>query len=187
MWGGAWGGPGAGWATPVVEEICAKAKLEIHYGALLEQVVTRIEAGGCEVMTREDGIPSSYDPCTEPPIIRVNVKNVETPFKVFWDLLHEFGHHLSGKRQAEDETLEREELPGKRPTRSSDNIPTSCFAAMNMSDGRSTISTRIGPILPRQACNNLHTKHWNRILSRRNGKRGTASRWSRQGRTGRVI
>lgn len=95
----------------LVEEICAKAKLDVAYHATLAQLITRIEAGGCDVMTREDGIPSSYYPCTDrPPIIRVNVKNVETPFNVFWDLLHEYGHHLSGKRQAEDESLEREEL-----------------------------------------------------------------------------
>jgi Zn-dependent peptidase ImmA (M78 family) len=98
----------------LLEEICAKAKLEIRYAALLEEVVTRIEAGGCEVYTREDGKPSSYDPYTDrPPIIRLNVKDVEAPFNVFWDLLHEYGHHLSGKRQEEDQTLAREEFAWK--------------------------------------------------------------------------
>ena len=95
----------------LLEEICAKAKLEIRYAALLEEVVTRIEAGGCEVYTREDGKPSSYDPYTDrPPIIRLNVKDVEAPFNVFWDLLHEYGHHLSGTRQQGDDDLAREEL-----------------------------------------------------------------------------
>ena len=98
----------------LVEEICAKAKLELPYRGLLEQIITRVEAGGCDVMTREDGKPSSYDPYTDrPPIIRLNLKDVETPFKIFWDLLHEYGHHLSGKRQPEDQDMARETLAWK--------------------------------------------------------------------------
>jgi len=95
----------------LVEEICAKAKLDVAYHATLVQLITRIEAGGCDVMTREDGIPSSYEPYFDRrSIIRLNVKDVEAPFNIFWDLLHEYGHHLSGKRQPEDHDLAREEL-----------------------------------------------------------------------------
>ena len=66
------------------------------------------------MLAREDGKPSSYGPYTDrPPIICLNVKDVEAPFNVFWDLLHEFGHHLSGKRQEEDQTLALEEMARK--------------------------------------------------------------------------
>ena len=95
----------------LVEEICAKTKLDVGYHNTLATIIARIEGGGCEVLTRDDGIPSSYDPYTSrPPIIRVNLRDVDDPLNIFWRLFHEYGHHLSGDRQKGDHDLDREEL-----------------------------------------------------------------------------
>jgi len=95
----------------LIEETCTKAKLDTRYSGTLEKIIKRIEAGGCEVMAREDGVPSSYTPYTDrPPIIRINLNRVEEPLNVFWRLLHEYEHHLSGTRQEMDQTMAREEV-----------------------------------------------------------------------------
>jgi hypothetical protein len=98
----------------LLEEICAKAKLDVAYSGTLATIIGRIEADDCEVFTRADGLPSSYEHYTDrPSIIRISLINVGEPLNIIWRLLHEYGHHLSGKRQAEDQDIVREKLAWK--------------------------------------------------------------------------
>jgi hypothetical protein len=97
----------------LLDEICAKAKLESLFRPVLEKIIIRIEEGGCTVMTRYDISSSSYQPYREP-IIRVSLKNVGEPLNVIWRLLHEYGHYLSGPLKPGDLPLQREELAWKQ-------------------------------------------------------------------------
>ena len=99
----------------ILDEICARAKLESSYRSVLERIIIRIEEDGCSVMTRDDIKSSSYQPYIDrEPIIRVSLKNVGEPLNVIWRLLHEYGHYLSGPLEPGNLPLQREELAWKQ-------------------------------------------------------------------------
>ncbi|SFE64092.1 hypothetical protein SAMN05518672_108207 [Chitinophaga sp. CF118] len=94
----------------LIDEICETAHLQ-DYRTVVTEIVIMIEADGCKVYTDHSRTASSYtSPMGQEPIIRVSLLWVRQPLTVVWRLLHEYGHHLSGPRIAEDTDIIREEL-----------------------------------------------------------------------------
>ncbi|SJZ67849.1 hypothetical protein SAMN04488128_1011162 [Chitinophaga eiseniae] len=96
----------------LIDEICENVQLQ-RYRTIVNEIVNMIEADGCKVYTDYSRTASSYLSTTEQPIIRISLLGVDKPLRVIWRLLHEYGHHLSGPRKAEDTDISREELAWK--------------------------------------------------------------------------
>lgn len=94
----------------LLDEICETAHLQ-SYRATLSEIVAKIEEDGCWVYTDHYGTESVYtSPLDCAPIIRLSLVGIDKPLWVIWRLLHEYGHHLSGRRQLNDTDIMREEL-----------------------------------------------------------------------------
>ena len=94
----------------LIDEIFTVGKLNPMYRATLEEIIVRIEADGCQVMTRYDISSSSYEAYSDGQCIaRVSLKDVDEPMNIVWRLLHEYGHFLSGQIQLNDRMIDREE------------------------------------------------------------------------------
>lgn len=94
----------------LIDELCHNGDLE-DYRETIRDILSVITATGIKVSTRYDvsfsNIESPTDNITR---IRVSLKNVKAPLNIIWQLLHEFGHFLSGKAKPGDTLLFREEL-----------------------------------------------------------------------------
>jgi hypothetical protein len=88
----------------LIDEICQVGKLE-DYRMPLTDLITRIYADGLKVSTRYDVGHSSILNGH----VRVTLIGVIHPLDIIWELIHEYGHFLSGERKPEDTDLEREE------------------------------------------------------------------------------
>jgi hypothetical protein len=94
----------------LLKEICQNGHLE-NYTESLDQLLKYISEAGVKVSTRYDVGYSNFEDYTDHiPRIRVSLTNVVHPLDIVWELMHEYGHYLSGKRKPEDITLEREIL-----------------------------------------------------------------------------
>lgn len=97
----------------LLDEICANGKLE-EFRDTIKEILDEIHQRGCKVSTQYVRPTSSFEWYTpHPPMIRVKMHLNDQPLHIVWALLHEYGHFLSGKRQASDEKMGRENLAWK--------------------------------------------------------------------------
>ncbi len=94
----------------LVNELCKNGNLENHREPLAS-LLDLIHKSGVKVSTRYDMPSSSYEAYVDADKrIRVSLYDLTDPLDVIWEIMHEFGHHLSGERKPEDDTMAREEL-----------------------------------------------------------------------------
>ncbi|WP_298152237.1 hypothetical protein [Flavobacterium sp.] len=100
-----------------LREFCIEGNLG-QYRNELEIIFNLIEAAGCRISSRTDEHSSQHvfekDGCR----IRISLqKKYENPLDIIWTILHEFGHHLSGKSSVpkftKEQKIEREILAWK--------------------------------------------------------------------------
>jgi len=95
----------------LIHELCRNGKLEEHR-KILSQIVKEIEDLDCIISCHYLNNESYIEQRTDIEVkshIRISLKaNRTDPLEIIWDILHEYGHHLSGKKNKEDLTLERE-------------------------------------------------------------------------------
>lgn|GEM_PF-1001673 len=97
----------------ILAEFCDKGSLQ-NYKETLKMVFDKIWMSGCQIAAREDCDLSSHSFDEGRCIIRISLsKKYDDPIEIIWNILHEFGHHLSGdidKAKLSDATtqLERE-------------------------------------------------------------------------------
>jgi len=94
-------------------EIILKGKLN-GFEETLEKLLQTIFDAGCDIsccdICENSSIEQSIDDFLKPHI-RIGFKTArENSIHIIWDILHEFGHHLSGKADGEEKTLERERV-----------------------------------------------------------------------------
>jgi hypothetical protein len=89
----------------LVDEICDIGKLK-EFRSPLTDLITRIYAEGLKVSTRYDIGQSSIFRGH----IRVTLVGVIEPLDIIWEMMHEYGHFLSGERKPEDSDIQREEM-----------------------------------------------------------------------------
>ena len=81
----------------LVDEFCAKGSLH-EYSEILYSIFERIKEAGCRISAREDSAISNHDFETDKCQIRISLLKVyDDPLEIIWTILHEFGHHLSGR------------------------------------------------------------------------------------------
>ena len=91
-----------------INEFCGLGNLE-RYRNELEGIFDLIEAHGCKISARTDEHSSQhvYDSiggCH----IRISLQEqYKAPVDILWTILHEFGHHLSGKSSTSKHTKEQ--------------------------------------------------------------------------------
>lgn len=94
------------------KEICDKANLW-EFSKTIEKLIERIQKSGCEIFCSDIHEFSSLTQDLEgdnKSYIRLGLKNRKKyPIHVIWDILHEFGHHLSGKPNGNEKSVKREE------------------------------------------------------------------------------
>lgn len=95
----------------LIKEISHKGNLG-EFEPTLERIIQMIHASDCslsccyicENSRIEQAIDNSFKSH-----IRISFKRVkDKPIHIIWDIFHEFGHHLSGKPNGMERTVERE-------------------------------------------------------------------------------
>jgi hypothetical protein len=114
------------------EEICVEGNA-IDYLVEVTMLVQRIVQGGCNIACDYINNCSRHvEPLEDgqPCLIRISVHKARTkPIHIIWDIMHEFGHLLSGKPEkgeVEDpcKRLKREELAWVKAEVQLDDFPT---------------------------------------------------------------
>lgn len=98
----------------VINEFCDKGILE-NYRDILSKIFDEIEGMGCQISSRYNENRSSHEFYIDGCHIRICLNEIyNESIHIIWTILHEFGHHLSGKHSSARinpvEKLEREEL-----------------------------------------------------------------------------
>lgn len=97
----------------LIDEICKKGRLE-EYRKTIGQILLQIENENCRISCCDVCETSSIEQSmngSEKPHIRIGFKiPKENPKHIIWDILHEFGHHLSGLPNGNEKTVNRELL-----------------------------------------------------------------------------
>ncbi len=82
-----------------------------HHGINSDQLLKFISEAGVKVSTCYDVGHSNFEDCNDHiPRIWINLINVVHPLDIVWELMHEYGHYMSGKRKPGEITLESEIL-----------------------------------------------------------------------------
>lgn len=94
-------------------EICQKGNLN-EFESIIEIIINVIIDSGCKISCCDtcetSRIEQSIDD-TEINHIRISFKDkTEKPIHFIWDILHEYGHHLSGKPNGKEKSYSRESL-----------------------------------------------------------------------------
>lgn len=82
-----------------VNEFCIEANLE-NFREVLVDIFSRIEENNCWISARYDAGPSIHEfpNDTGRCMIRIPINQFkDKPIKIIWTILHEFGHHISGR------------------------------------------------------------------------------------------
>ena len=101
-----------------INEFCANGYLE-NFKQVIVAIFKEINTENCQISARYDENKSSHIFSGEKCRIQITLQNVyEEPIEVIWTILHEFGHHLSGKADKYRKhdflyTIEREKLAWK--------------------------------------------------------------------------
>lgn len=92
-------------------EICQKANLK-EYESTVERIIQSIHDAGCSVSCCDVCVNSKIEQTIDGSFkahLRIGFKNIkEEPIHYIWDILHEFGHYLSGIPNGKEGTVERE-------------------------------------------------------------------------------
>jgi len=93
------------------KEICQNGELQ-DYSIVIEFLIEYIYSKGCRISCNYQTEGSSIEHSMQGEYlthIRIGMKNrSDKPLTIIWDILHEFGHHLSGKPNATGEKIIRE-------------------------------------------------------------------------------
>lgn len=92
-------------------EICHKGDLA-QYENTIEEILHSIYDAECSISCCDSCENSSIEQamdCSFKTHIRIGFKGAkEKPIHYLWDILHEFGHHLSGLPNGKEKSVERE-------------------------------------------------------------------------------
>jgi hypothetical protein len=109
-----------------VNEIVDLCDLQEFENTLI-QIVDKIENSNCRITTRTDISASSCQQSigdSTDSVIRISLKNKRADsIEVIWDILHEYGHLISGARAEIQSDLEREIEAWKFANLELDNYP----------------------------------------------------------------
>lgn len=91
-----------------IDEFCDLGNLE-DYREVIAQIFKEIEADGCKIAARTDGVVSQHEHNANDCIMRISlVKDHYTkPIEIIWTILHEFGHHQDPLRKEDENDSER--------------------------------------------------------------------------------
>lgn len=94
-------------------EICQKGNLS-QYEGTIEKIIQSIHNSECLISCCDTCENSSIEQAVDGSFknhIRIGFKRAkEKPVHYIWDILHEFGHHLSGLPNGEEKSVNRESL-----------------------------------------------------------------------------
>ena len=79
----------------LIDEICVNGKLEVHR-KVIEDIFSAFELKPCSIACKYNGTPSVTEFNPNGTIIRLDVKDRESPLNIIWDLMHEYGHFFNG-------------------------------------------------------------------------------------------
>jgi hypothetical protein len=80
-----------------IDEFCNIGKLE-SFRTSVSQLFKHIEASGCTISSRQDEKRSSHEFNNKKCIMRICLLDIyNEPIEIIWTILHEFGHHITGK------------------------------------------------------------------------------------------
>lgn len=80
-----------------LNEFCKVGKLE-SFRDLLIQLFEIIEKSGCRISSRYEKLTSSHEFEIKGCCMRICLREIYSdPIEIIWTILHEFGHHISGK------------------------------------------------------------------------------------------
>lgn len=93
-------------------ELCANGRLS-EYREILEAIISSIRKSNCKISCKYNdhvtSIVQSNENDGRQSHIRISlIKKREQPLHIIWEILHEYGHHLSGKRNEGDSDIDRE-------------------------------------------------------------------------------
>jgi hypothetical protein len=96
----------------LIEELCTCGHVS-EYKEIIKKIVSSIRSSNCKIScTYNNDITLISQPKEEDgrmSHIRISLKNErEHPIILIWEILHEYGHHLSGRRRDQDSDIERE-------------------------------------------------------------------------------
>jgi len=94
-------------------EICHKGNL-LEYEGTIEKILQSIHFSDCSISCCDTCENSSIEQAIDGSFkthIRIGFKRAkEKPIHYIWDILHEFGHHLSGLPKGKERSVDRETL-----------------------------------------------------------------------------
>lgn len=94
-------------------EISKRGNL-IKFESVIEKLINEIIDSGCKISCCDICDTSKIEQSIDGTIknhIRISFKDKkEKPIHLIWDILHEFGHHLSGKPNGKEKSYSRESL-----------------------------------------------------------------------------
>jgi hypothetical protein len=114
------------------EEICVNGNV-LDYQAEITLIVQAIIGEGCEICCNYVNDCSRLEQTlddTRPNRIWISVRKVRaTPIHIVWDIMHEFGHHRSGRPEREEvedpvRRLRREEIAWDKALKQLEDFPT---------------------------------------------------------------
>lgn len=70
-----------------------------------------IESNGCKISARYERPTSSHEFLSDGCIMRVCLKDIYVkPIEIIWSMIHELGHHISGRPDKYSDKISREKL-----------------------------------------------------------------------------
>jgi hypothetical protein len=97
--------------TQLIKAFCAKGKLN-DYKEEVEHLIVKILDSNCLISDCDTCETSLIEQSKETNVknhIRISFKyEKEKPIHIIWDILHEYGHHLSGHPDELEKSIERE-------------------------------------------------------------------------------
>ncbi|MEO6729830.1 MAG: hypothetical protein ABIN01_01340 [Ferruginibacter sp.] len=80
-----------------INEFCKEGNLE-DFREVLALIIEEMEKSGCRIYARYNENRSSHEFFVKDCCMRICLKDIyNEPVELIWTILHEFGHHLSGR------------------------------------------------------------------------------------------
>lgn len=96
--------------TRTINEFIQKGNLS-EFNHEVDSILRKILSQGCTICCHYISGKSSYN-SGPPPIIRIEMNNRNVPVQIIWDILHEYGHFLSGEHEKNGPKLKGNYLLG---------------------------------------------------------------------------
>jgi len=107
--------------TRTINEFIQKGNLS-ELSSEVDSIIRKIFSNGCTICCHYISDKSSYN-SGPPPIIRIEMNDRNVPVQIIWDILHEYGHFLSGEQEKKGPKINRELLAWQYAKKELENYP----------------------------------------------------------------